>query len=356
MKARRMLAIAAPLLLAGCGEKHEEAVPVRPVLSVVAAPTLARSATFAGSIEPRYSSVLGFRILGRLIARNANVGDAVTKGAVLAALDPVSLELAVRSSLAAVANAQAQLANASANETRQRTLFEQNNAAQAQFDAARMGAETAEAAVTQAQANLNKAQEQLGYAQLHADFDGVVTAVDAEVGQVVAPGQKVVTLARPEVREAVVDVPDDLASRLAEGAHFDVALELNPLVKTPGLVREIAPQADAATRTRRLRLALDNPPDAFRLGATVTATLASGAAPHIELPSSAILKADGKTSVWVVDPVALTVSLRAIAIGAEQGGSAQIADGLAAGTRVVVAGVHSLKEGQQVRVLEGDQK
>jgi multidrug efflux pump subunit AcrA (membrane-fusion protein) len=116
------IALAGALLaLAGCGDKQPSApAPVRPVLSVVVEPILGRSVRFAGSIEPRYSSVLGFRILGRLIARKVNIGDVIAKGALLAALDPISLELAVRSAFAAVANAQAQLVNASATEMRQR--------------------------------------------------------------------------------------------------------------------------------------------------------------------------------------------------------------------------------------------
>jgi RND family efflux transporter MFP subunit len=354
--ARGVASAGALLLLAACGDKQAAApMPIRPVLSIVVAPTLGRAVSFAGAIEPRYNAVLGFRILGRVIARDVNVGDVVSKGALLAALDSVSLELAVRSALAAVANAQAQLANASATEARQRTLLEQKNTAQAEFDTARLGLETAEAAVTQAQANLNKAQEQLGYAQLHADFDGVITAVDAEVGQVVSPGQKVVTLARPDVREAVVDVPDDLATRLKEGARFEIAHELDATIKTIGQVREIAPQADAATRTRRLRIALENPPETFRLGSIVTATLQSGATPHIELPPSAIVDSGGAASVWVVDPAGDSVSLRSIAIASRDGGAIEVADGLAPGTRVVIAGVHSLTAGQKVRILDGDQ-
>ena len=326
---------------------------VRPVLSVVVKPSLGGAVVFAGSIEPRYSAVLGFRILGRIVARKVDVGDIVRKDDLLAALDSTSLELGVRQAVAGVVNAQAQLTNAAATEARQRALVEGNNAAQSQLDTARMGMETAQAAVAQAQASLAKAQEQLGYAQLHADFDGVVTAVDADVGQVVSPGQKVVTLARPDVREAVVDVPDDLANSLTAAARFEVKSELNETVTAIGQVREVAPQADAATRTRRVRITLESPPDGLRLGSTITAKLVNGAKPRIELPASAILEAAGKTSVWVVDPRAGTVSLQDVSIAAH-GDRVEVLSGLSEGARVVTAGVHSLAAGQAVRAFEGD--
>ena len=326
---------------------------IRPVLSVVVKPALSDAIVFAGSIEPRYSAVLGFRILGRMVARKVDVGDVVKKDDLLAALDSTSLELAVRQAVAAVVSAQAQLTNANAKEARQRTLFEQNNAAQAQLDVARLGMETAQAGVEQAQANLAKAREQLSYAQLRADFDGVATAVDADVGQVVSPGQKVVTLARPDVREAVVDVPDELANSLTLSTRFKVNAELDKSVAAMGAVREIAPQADAATRTRRVRISLEDPPDGLRLGSTVTAKLIDGAKPRIDLPASAILNADGKTSVWIVDPEASTVSLQPVSIAAH-GDRVQILGGLSEGARVVTAGVHSLAAGQHVRVLGED--
>ena len=71
----------------------------------------------------------------------------------------------------------------------------------------------ARAAVVRARANLTKAREQLSYTKISADYAGVVTAIGAEVGQVVAPGQTVVTVARPDIREAVIDVADEIAAR-----------------------------------------------------------------------------------------------------------------------------------------------
>ena len=160
--------------------------PFSPSLS----PQTARTVGFAGTVEPRYKSDLGFRVLGRIISRDVNVGDVVKKGQRLATLDPLAYQLAVRSAQADLASATARLENAAATETRQRTLLQQNIATQAQFDAAEAARESAEAGVTSARANLDKAEEQLGYTELRADFDGVVTATEAELGQVVQPGRR----------------------------------------------------------------------------------------------------------------------------------------------------------------------
>ena len=261
-------------LLAACQEEHHAEAPApRPVLTVVAAPQTARTVGFAGTVEPRYKSDLGFRVLGRVISRDVNVSDVVRKGQRLATLDPLTYQLAVRSAQADLVSATARLENAAATESRQRTLLQQNITTQAQYDAAKQARESAEAGVTSARANLDKAEEQLGYAELRAEFDGVVTATEAELGQVVQPGQTVVSVARPDIREAVVDLPESIGRDLRPGARFDIALQVDPSVRAAGSVREIAPQADPATRTRRVRITLDNPPESFRLGTTITASV-----------------------------------------------------------------------------------
>ena len=153
--------------------------------------------------------------------------------------------------------------------------------------------------MTQAEAALTKAQEQLDYMTLRSDFDGVITTWSAEVGQLVSSGQSVVTVARPDERDAVFDVPDDLIAKVKPGGSFTVSLQADLDVATDGVVREIAPESDAATRTRRIKMTLPKAPDVFRLGTTVTITLKSATAPIITLPTGAILEKDGKTSVWL---------------------------------------------------------
>jgi RND family efflux transporter MFP subunit len=351
----RLVCLGAMLALPGCNEQKAQAPPVRPVLSVVVAPQDSRVMGFTGTIEPRFRASLGFLVLGRIIARHVNVGDPVTRGALLAALDPVAFELAVRSAAADLSNALAQQANATATETRQQVLLEQKTTTPAQFESAQQARQAADAAVVRARANLAKAQEQLGYTNLRSDFDGVVMTVDAEVGQVVAAGQTAMTVARPDVREAVVDVPDDLSGDLRPDSRFEVVSQVDPATHANGSVREIAPQADPATRTRRVRITLENPPINLRLGSTVTATLTTPTASRIELPASALLERDGKTMVWVVDTASRTVSTRDVRLAARNERAIQIADGLTPGTRVVTAGVNSLAPGQSVKLTEAAQ-
>ncbi|WP_262299746.1 efflux RND transporter periplasmic adaptor subunit [Microvirga sesbaniae] len=340
-------------LLAACQEEHRAEAPApRPVLTVVVAPQAVRTVGFAGTVEPRYKSDLGFRVLGRIISRDVNVGDVVKKGQRLATLDSLAYQLAVRSAQADLSSATARLENAASTETRQRTLLEQKITTQAQFDAAKQARESAEAGVTSARANLDKAEEQLGYTELRADFAGVVTATAAELGQVVQPGQTVVSVARPDIREAVVDLPESIGRDLRPEARFDIALQLDPSVRAAGSVREIAPQADPATRTRRVRITLEDPPESFRLGTTITATVTTQAVPGIELPVSALLERDGRTTVWVVDPDTRTVSTRDVTIAARDGSSVRVLNGLAAGMRVVTAGVNSLTPDQTVKIAD----
>lgn len=347
------LAILGTLLLTSC-QRQDEAreAPPRPVLSVVVKSTAASALTLPGTVEAKIETQLAFRVLGRVIARKVSVGDIVKKGDIVAAIDPLSLELAVKSSQFELSNAQAQLANAASTEERQRSLLESRSGSEAAYEEAELGRRSASAAVAKAQANLDKSEEQLGYAQLRAEFDGVVTATSAEVGQVVAAGQSIATVARPDQRDAIIDIPVASFDGLKVGSPFEVALQLDPTIRASGVVREIAPEAEATTRTRRTKITLIDPPAVFRLGSVVTATATVVADPMILLPSSSVLIKDGKPNVWVVDAAARKVFIRAIKMDGAlvESGSVRITEGIRPGERVVVAGVHKLADGQAVRV------
>jgi RND family efflux transporter MFP subunit len=354
MRALRVIGVAAAcVLIAGCGKKAEQPDLIRPVLSVVVAPREARTLAVVGTVEPQFKTDYGFRMLGRLIARPVNVGDSLGKGQLLAAVDPFAAELAVRSALAEVSTAQGQFANASGTAYRQRTLIETGATTKATLDSAEQSSAAAQAALTRAQSNLTKAREQLSYTKLEAEYAGVVTAVGVQVGQVVNPGQTVVTVARPDIREAVIDVADELAGVLKIGTPLTVRLQLDPQIKAAGKVREVAPQADAVTRTRRVRITLDSPPETFRLGSTITTLIPGKARRGYALPATAILTENGQTSVWVIDPATKSVNKRAVQVVQIDDNSVEVTEGIKAGERVARAGVHQLKEGQRVR-LEGE--
>nr|CUT16576.1 Probable CoZnCd efflux system membrane fusion protein CDS [Bradyrhizobium sp.] len=347
-------ALACALAVAGCQQEAKAPEPTRPVQSMLLEADHSADTVAVGVIEPRYKTNLGFRVLGRLTSRPVYVGDLVNEGQTIGTIDATALELAVRAAKGQLAKAEAQFATVRATEERQRTLITTDATTKQTLDNAEQARAGGEATVAREQANLTKAMEQLGYSQIKADFAGVVTAIGAEVGQVVSPGQTVVTIARPDVREAVVDIGEDFPPPLEIGLPFTVSLQLLPAVQVQGTVREIAPQADAVTRLRRVRIALDSPPDSFRLGATVTARLDRAQPRALHVPASALLAKEGANFVWVVDQTANTASLQKVDVVADPAGL-RVIGGLASGTRVVTAGIHSLKQGQQVRI-EQDQK
>jgi RND family efflux transporter MFP subunit len=341
--------------IAGCdGHGHEPADPVvRPVLSIVVKPANQRQSGFAGVIEPRYQTDRAFQVLGRIIARSVDVGDLVKKGQTIAQNDPLTYQLAVRAAAADLATAKSELEKTTAQKSRTQTLVKKGVSSQADLDIAQEAMDTAAASVRQAEAQLAKAKEQLSYTTLTADIDGVVTSVDAEVGQMASPGMKVMTLARTDVREAAVDVPEEVARSLEPGAPFAISLQADPSVTTSGRVREIAPAADATTRLRRIKITLDRAADAFRLGATITATPADAAEwSTIDVPVQAVFELDGEARVWVVDSAAKTVHSVAVEVAARDDRIARIARGLEPGARVVIAGANSLTEGQAVKIRE----
>lgn len=350
---RRWIGMPACLLLAACGQQEAPPEPVRPVLStLVQSQSEQRLGRFAGSIQARYESTLGFRVAGRIARRWVDVGSEVKPGDVLASLDPTDQRNQLRAAEGDLARVQAQWINAQADARRQQQLYDRGVGAKAQLDIAQTNLKTTGASLEQAKAAVSQARDQLGYSELRADNAAVVTAWQAEAGQTVSAGEAVVTLARPDIKEAVIDLPSSLADELAGGVEFLVAAQLDPSITATGTVREIEPQADAATRTRRARLTLADTPPAFRLGTAISVTLSSAVAPRSELPASALLDKDGKTWVWIVDPQQNTVSTREVQLLERTASTVVLASGVQAGERVVTAGVNSLEPGQKVIVDE----
>ncbi|KPN89273.1 efflux RND transporter periplasmic adaptor subunit [Pseudomonas nunensis] len=350
---KRLMLLSAGLLLVACSKKEPPPEPVRPVLSIeVKSLNQEDLGRFAGSIQARYESNIGFRVPGRIASRNVDVGAEVEKGALLATLDPTDQQNQLRSAEGDLARIQAQFINAQANARRQQALFDRGVGAQAQLDIAQTDLKTTQASLDQAKAAVDQSKDQLNYVQLRTDHKAIVTAWNAEAGQVVTAGQQVVTLAQPDIKEAVIDLPDTLVDQLPADVIFQVAAQLDPSITSTAIIREIEPQAQSATRTRRARLTLTDTPPGFRLGTAISVTLSSAIKPRLELPVSALQEVDGKTRIWVIDPQNQTVSPRDVNLISRTDATVVLADGVKSGERVVSAGVNSLKPGQKVKIDE----
>lgn len=342
------------LLLGAC--KPSEAPPaaeIRPVRVITVEKRPAgESVSLSGTVQAQTEVNLAFRVDGRMITRNVNVGATVTSGQLIATLNPENEENGLRSAQAALSAATGQQVEARNNLERNRRLLAENFISKAAFDQITQVERSASAAVESAQAQVNIAQNRLGYTRLVADSAGVVTAVGAEPGEVVQAGRMVVQVARQAGRDAVFDVPPQFKDFAPANPEITVALATDPKVTAAGRVREVSPRADPATGTFRVRVGLTDVPAAMRLGTTVTGRMAVGSTEGIEIPASALSRNDNRTSVWVVDPKTQTVATRVIEVLRFDPGRVLVGKGLSAGDIVVTAGIQALRPGQKVRLLK----
>jgi RND family efflux transporter MFP subunit len=340
-------------LLAACEQAVE--VPqasVRQVRTVeIEKRQVAENLSLTGRIEAEDEIALAFRLGGRVLENKGTLGARVLSGDLVARLESQNEENQLRADTAALAAAEAQYNQARGHYERQSTLFRQGWATRATFEVAEKGLRTAAAQVEAAQARLSAAEDLLGFTELRADQDGVVTEVGPAAGEVVQAGQMIVRMARQDGRDAVFDVPAQVIRNAPADITITVALADDPTVTVRGHVREVSPQADPVTRTFKVKVSLEDPPEAMRLGATVNGTIQTAEAPVIEIPAGALTRANQQPAVWVVDPAAFTVALRPIEIGRFGEYFVAVTSGLAAGDIVVTAGVQALHEGQKVRLL-----
>ena len=314
---------------------------------------------FSGDVRPRYESRLGFRVGGKIVERKVDVGARVKRGQVLMRLDPQDLRLAEAQAQASLRAAETERDLAQADVKRHQELRARNFVSQAVLDTKQSALRAAQARVDAARAGLRGQSNQAGYANLEADADGVVTAIDAEVGQVVGAGTPVVRVARTDEKEVVIGIPESRVGQLRNVSTVSVRLWADRDRVIPGKIREVAPVADPATRTYTVKVAL--PPDLdVRLGMSATvelATRAAAGAAALRVPLSALVQHKGATSVWVVvkdRAGAASVQLRQVEVAGQSGNDLLLSGGVQPGQTVVTAGVHLLKPGQKVRILTAD--
>jgi RND family efflux transporter MFP subunit len=352
-----LIILAFPTLLAACQREAETAAPeARPVRTATVEKSKAGvPLSFTGRVEAEDEVALAFRISGRLFENNGKLGDRVEAGQVMARLESQNELNTLRQAQAALAAAQGQLTQARNHFDRQETLLGQGWTTRANFDVATQAQQTAQSQVDAAEAQLKTAHDLVSFTELKADAPGVVTAVGPSAGEVVQAGQMIVRLARKDGRDAVFDVPAQLIRSAPSDPQFTVSLTDDPTVTARGRVREVAAQANPVTRTFEVKVGLNEPPPAMRLGATVIGRLETEAAPIIEIPATALTRSNQQPAVWIVDPSSRTVSIRNVDVLRFEQDRVVVSQGLDTGETVVTAGVQALHPGQKVRLLGSEQ-
>lgn len=348
-----VVAVAA-LLVAGC-QREEEAVEVLPRPVKTTTVSFSPEDTFGslvGEVQPRFETNLGFRQGGEIRERDVDVGDLVEPGTVLARLDIEDSQDAVRKAEANLAAAQANFDNADVARSRQQQLYPRTTS-RAALDNAIAQANAARAGVDAAQAALRVVQNNLDNRVLKANTGGVVTAVGAEVGQVVGGGQMVVRVAQLAEKDAVFQVPESTIQAASRDLKIESRLLSNPQSMAIGTVREISPTANPITRNFTVRVALENPPADFRFGSAVRGTVEFAGEPVARLPMTALFNQGTLPAVWVVNPADSTTKLVPVAVARFGDRDFLVSHGLADGDKVVIAGTQQLRPDMPVRLLEG---
>jgi membrane fusion protein, multidrug efflux system len=346
-----LVATLAALAAAACSNGKTAADPIRPVVTqtVVAGAASPRD-VYSGELRARYETDLAFRVGGKLVARAVDAGARVTRGQVLARLDPQDARLASQSAAAQLASADSDLALAKAELERHADLLAKKFISQSAFDVKQNAFNAAQARGDQARSQSALTSNQASYTTLVADADGVVISTAAEPGQVLAAGQPVLRLARAGEKEVVVNAPESQLARFKVGQDVAIALWADPSQVFPGRIREIAGGADPVTRTYAVRVSALATPEAAQLGMTANVLFRGGAdANLVLLPLSAIAGDASSPAVWVVDPKTSQVKRRAVSIAQFREDGVAIGTGLEPGDVVVTAGVHKLRDKQVVR-------
>jgi multidrug efflux system membrane fusion protein len=356
---RHLLSLAVPvalaLVLAACGKEDVAAPPPRPAMVVQPQPASALSQSYPGEVHARLEPELAFRIGGKVTRRLVEVGDRVKKDQPLAELDPQDSRLQLEAARAQVAAAEANVQLAQVERDRYQTLLGRQMVSRSQFDTAQNSYRSAAARLKQARAEFEVANNQSRYTVLRASQTGVIARRLVEVGQVVAAGQTVFTLAADGEREVLINLPETAIQHMRLGQEVDVVLWSQPGDRLPGRIRELSPSADPQSRTFAARVAFSSDKLNAELGQSAQVFIRKEGQQALSVPLSAVTAEQGAAYVWVVADGGKVVRtpIRVGVFGQEW---VTVLDGLKPQDWVVAAGVQMLLEGQVVRPVDRDNR
>jgi multidrug efflux system membrane fusion protein len=352
--------LAFSVLITSCSKPAEKMDDVRPVRAIqVDAAQQQVKAEYSGNVQARVESYLGFRVGGKIQTRKVDVGSVVKPGQVLMQLDPQDLRLAQTQAEANFKAAKSNFELAEFEVKRYQELRKTNAISQSAMDAKNTAFESAKANFEQAQAAYKGQSNQVSYASLNSDVEGVVTAIHAEVGQVVAAGAPVVQIAKAGELEVILGIPENNVEVVKRATQVEIRLWANPKEVISGKIRELSPVADAATRTFIAKVSILNltPKQVMlvKLGMTAAVQFVINTpGSFVKVPLTALYQEKGETSVWIVEKG--LVKLVPVQVGGVSGNDVLLTGGVVSGQTVVTAGVHVLNPGQHVAIIEPEPK
>lgn len=339
-------------LLTGCSEPQQVEPPPRPALVIQPQPATAQVQSYPGEVRARIEPELAFRIGGKVTRRLVDAGDRVRKGQPLAELDSVDTHLQLDAARSQVAAAQANLNLAKAERDRYRTLLERQMISSSQYDNAENSYRSAAARLKQAKAESEVTENQVTYSVLRAPQDGLIAHRALETGQVVAAGQTVLVLAADGEREVLFSLPESSLGHISVGQPVEVQLWSRPDQRFPGTLRELSLAADPQSRTFAARVDFDTDQPNIEIGQSARVFIENPDQVPLSVPLAAVTADAGQSFVWVVEPASRTLQRRMVRLGAYHQQEATVLEGLQPGEWVVAAGVHILREGQQVEPVD----
>ncbi|MFB4390900.1 MULTISPECIES: efflux RND transporter periplasmic adaptor subunit [unclassified Pseudomonas] len=342
---------ASALLLTACGQQAAAPAAPRPALVIQPQPSGASADSYPGEVRARFEPELAFRIAGKVSKRLVEEGQRVRADQPLAELDPQDVRLRLEANRAQVAGAEANLSLVKAERDRYQKLLERQMVSRSQFDNAENLYRAGLARLKQAKAEFDVAGNQADYAVLRAPQAGVIANRQVEVGQVVAAGQTVFTLAADGEREVLIGLPEQQFARFAVGQAVSVELWSHPDQRFEGRIRELSPAADRRSRTFAARIAFTSSKVPAELGQSARVFIAHAEQAPLSVPLSAVTAENGHAYVWRVN-ADNRLERAPVRLGPYGADSVPVLEGLDARDWVVAAGGHVLREGQQVRPVD----
>lgn len=354
------------MFIAACAEEAPPPKVVRPVKAMKVgdtAPLTGRS--FPGRAKATQEVNLSFRVAGTLMTLpNDIVGRTYKKGDLIARLDPRDFEVQLRNAQGQLDRARATLVRAENEYERELKIFKEDPGATSKtaVDRKREDRDAAKANIKSLEASVAAAEDQLRYTYMRAPFDGTITAQYVQNFEDVTAKQPIVRLLDDSRIEMVVNIPESLISYAPHVERVWVRFDPFPDKELPATIKEIGTEASQTTRTYPVTLIMDQPEEFKILPGMAGQTIrAEGQLPRdiqrqgVEIPVAAVFTPDTETQsyVWVIDEKTMTVQKRKVKTGKLTEAGVLIEEGVKPGEWVVTAGVHTLREGQEVKILEG---